>query len=216
MLKPALSLATAGLTFLCFSSPASGAAFGASWQMNELSGPMLDSSGNGNNSSSIGAGITQNGSSYHFSGIGNVLVPSSASLVPGAQPFTLTVRLHLDKIADENFVQKNTHNVGNQIKLETSGKHLHCRVAGSTGVASVWGFGASPTLLSGFHTVSCSKTDTSVTLTLDRRSWTQNIAVGNVNTKAPFTIGGKSPCLHPPTGCDYTFGSIDYVTLTSP
>src|SRR5690349_19987959 len=126
------------------------------------------------------------GSTYRCLGKGRVVVPTSASLVPGSRNFTLTARIHLTHLGDgQNFVQKNTYSQsGTQIKLETSRNHLHCRVAGNSGVASVWGWGASTTLLNGFHTLSCIKTATSVTLKLDNKSWTQNIAVGTVTTKA--------------------------------
>lgn len=183
----------------------------ANWQLNEQTGQMRDSSGNGNNSSVI-TNVARNGSYYGFAGNGRVVVPNSASLIPGSRNFTLTIRIHTTKVADENFVQKNTYSSsGTQIKLEQSGKHLHCRVAGNSGVASVWGFGAAPTLMNGWHKVSCIKTATSVTLKLDNRSWTQKIAVGTVTTNAPMTVGGKYPCKK---DCDYTYGDIDWVTYT--
>jgi hypothetical protein len=205
-------LALPALGVLAVASPAIGAgSTAANWQMNEKAGPMKDSSGNGNNSSMM-TGVTRNGSVYEFAGKGRVVVPTSASLVPGSRNFTITARIHLTKVADENFVQKNTYSQsGTQIKLETSGKHLHCRVAGNSGVASVWAWGKAPVLLNGYHTISCTKTATSVTLKLDNQSWTQNIAVGTVTTTAPMTVGGKYPCK---TDCDYTYGDIDWVTYT--
>lgn len=204
-------LALPAVGALAIASPAMAGSTAANWQMNEKTGAMKDSSGNGNNSTMM-TGVTRNGSTYHFDGKGRVVVPNSASLVPGSRNFTVTIRIHTTKVADENFVQKNTYsNSGTQIKLEQSGKHLHCRVAGNSGVASVWGFGAAPALLNGFHTVSCIKTATSVTLKLDNRSWTKKVAVGTVTTKAPMTVGGKYPCQR---DCDYSFADIDWVTYT--
>jgi len=136
-------LALPALGLLAVASPAMAAgSTAADWQMNEKTGPMKDSSGNGNNSSMM-SGVTRNGSTYHFNGTGRVVVPTSASLVPGSRNFTLTARLHLTQLGGgQNFVQKNTYSQsGTQIKLETSGNHLHCRVAGNSGVASVWGWG---------------------------------------------------------------------------
>lgn len=206
-------LALPAFGVLAVASPATAAgSTAANWQLNETTGPMKDSSGNGNNSSMM-TGVTRNGSTYHFDGKGRVVVPTSASLVPGSRNFTLTARIHLTQVGGgQNFVQKNTYSQsGTQIKLEVSGKHLHCRVAGNSGVASVWGWGTAPTLLNGFHTISCIKTATSVTLKLDNKSWTQHIAVGTITTKAPMTVGGKYPCK---TDCDFTFGDFDWVTYT--
>lgn len=205
-------LALPALGVLAVASPAMAASTAANWQMNEKTGPMKDSSGNGNNSSML-TGVTRNGSTYHFAGAGRVVVPTSASLVPGSKNFTLTARIHLTTTeGGQNFVQKNTYSQsGTQLKLEASGKHLHCRVAGNSAIASVWGWGAAPTLLNGFHTISCIKTATSVTLKLDNRSWTQQVAVGTVTTTAPMTVGGKYPCK---SDCDYTHGDIDWVTYT--
>jgi hypothetical protein len=207
-------LSLPAVALLAVTTPASAATTAASWQLNERSGQMLDSSGNGNNSASVGAGISRTGSVYAFTGKGRVVVPNAPSLIPGSRSFTITARLHLTAIADQNFVQKNTYSTsGTQLKLEASGKHLHCRVAGNSGVASVWGWNAAPTLLSGYHTISCSKTATSVTLRMDGTSWTQKISVGSVTTTAPMTIGGKYPCK---SDCDFTTGDIDWVTYTYP
>jgi hypothetical protein len=82
---------------------------------------------------------------------------------------------------------------------------------GFVDVASVWAWGKAPALLSGFHTISCTKTATSVTLKLDAKSWTQKIAVGAINNTLPVSIGGKTNCK--PAQCDFTSGSIDYATL---
>jgi hypothetical protein len=192
--------------------PASAATTAGSWQLNEKTGPAKDSSGNGNASKSIGAGITRNGATYTFTGKGSVVIPSAPILVAGSRNFTITTRVHLTKTGDENFFQKGGYNqTGTQWKLEISGNHLHCRVAGNQGVASVWAWGKAPALLSGFHTISCTKTATSVTLKLDAKSWTQKIAVGAINNTLPVSIGGKTNCK--PAQCDFTSGSIDYATL---
>lgn len=197
-------------------------AFGADWQMNETNGPMIDSSGNGNNSTIIEAGVTRDGSVYHFAR-GRVIVPSHPSTTPGSRDFTITARIHLESnTTGENWVQKNTFSQhGQQIKIENSGKHIHCRIAGSLGVASVWGFGKAAVLMNGFHTVACSKTATAVQLWLDGHLVHQQlINVGNLTTTARWSIGGKDPCLHPnkpePAGCDFLQGSLDWVTLTYP
>jgi hypothetical protein len=197
-------------------SAATVAGVGANWQMNERLGPMLDSSGNNNNSSKIMPGITRNGSGYHFSGTGSVIVPAKASLQPGARSFTISASIHLDQPGDQNFVQKGGLSAtGGQWKIEMSGTHVHCRIAGTQGAASLWAWGKYTFLHgAGFHSVTCAKTLTGVTLTVGKTVVRQAIVVGTVSTPRNVTIGGKGfGC---GTDCDYMVGTMDWATLTYP
>jgi hypothetical protein len=223
-LRFALVLVVVPVSVLALAPSASGSTtYGANWQMNEINGPMRDSSGNNNNSQTIEPGVTRDGTYYHFNR-GRVIVPSSPSDTPGLRDFTLTARIHLNTIADENYVQKGVHSlVGQQIKIENSGNHLHCRVRGSLGEASVWGFGKAPVLLNGYHTFACRKTSSAVQILLDGHLIHQvKIDVGNLTTSSVWSFGGKDPCLHPnappgsSVGCDFLQGSMDYVTLSYP
>src|SRR5688572_22897122 len=64
----------------------------ADWQMNETSGQMIDSSGNGNNGSPIS--VRRTGSKYVFNGsTSHVFVPDDDSLDPQANDITLTARV---------------------------------------------------------------------------------------------------------------------------
>jgi hypothetical protein len=188
---------------------------GANWQMNETSGRMLDSSGNHNNSTKIMPGITRDGASYHFVGTGSVIVKSSPSLQPGTRPFSISAAIHLDSWGHgQNFFQKGgLSETRGQYKIEISGKHVHCRIAGTKGVASLWLWGKYSVLHSpGFHTVTCTRTADSVTLTLGRSSVTQKVDVGSVTTPRNVTIGGKGwGC---GDDCDYLHGNIDWARLT--
>jgi hypothetical protein len=222
LLHPVVVLAVIALSVIGLTGTATASStYGADWQMNDTTGPMIDSSGNNNNSTIIEPGVMRDGSVYRFDK-GRVEVPSSPSDTPGSRDFTLTARIHLDTIVSMNYVQKNTYSLtGQEIKIENSGKHLHCRVAGSLGVASVWGFGKAPILLNGYHTVACKKTSTAVQLFLDGHLVHQVVMnVGNLTTTARWSFGGKDPCLHPgapdPAGCDFLLGSMDWVTLTYP
>jgi hypothetical protein len=61
----------------------------ADWQMNETSGQMIDSSGNGNNGSPTD--VLQTGTHYLFNGsTSRVAVPDNDSLDPGTNDITLT------------------------------------------------------------------------------------------------------------------------------
>src|SRR5205823_5033303 len=73
--------------FMVGTARADGIAYASNWQMNETSGPMIDSSGNGNHSSLIEAGVTRtDGATYHFDK-GRVEVPSSSTDTPGSRDF---------------------------------------------------------------------------------------------------------------------------------
>jgi len=209
-----IAVVGAAVTALAFTSPASATTtYGGNWQMNEKTGQMLDSSGNQNNSIRIGPGITRNGTYYHFTGLGSIIVKTSATLQPGDRDFQVAASVHLDATGDQNFIQKGglSDTLG-QWKLEISGTHAHCRIAGTTGVASIWFWGVGPQLEKGFHTFTCTKYADHVIATLDKQTKTQTIAVGTVTTPRNVTIGGKGPNCG--TDCDYTTGDIDWATLT--
>ena len=209
-----IAVAGAAVTALAFTSPASATTtYGANWQMNETKGQMLDSSGNGNNSIRIGPGITRNGSYYHFTGLGSIVVPTSSSLQPLDRNFSVAASVHLDATGDQNFVQKGgkSDTLG-QWKLEISGTHVHCRIAGTTGVASIWFWGVGPSMEKGFHTITCTKYADHVTATFDNQTKTQVVSVGTVSTPRNVTVGGKGPNCG--TDCDYTTGDIDWATLS--
>ena len=207
-------VATASMTLLQAGSAfAASGTYGANWQMNEKKGPMLDSSGNHNNSKRIMAGITRDGFSYHFSGLGSVIVPNRQSLQPGNRSFQMSARVSLDQTGDQNFFQKGglSATLG-QYKIEISGTHVHCRIAGTTGVASIWFWGVGKSMIHKYHTITCTKYPDHVTASFDKWTKTVKVAVGSVTTPRNVTIGGKgSGC---GTDCDYLTGNIDWATLT--
>jgi hypothetical protein len=202
------------LPVLVATSTASAATtYGANWQMNERGGKMLDSSGNKNNSLRIGPGITRDGRAYHFTGLGSIIVKTSSTLQPGSRSFQVAASVHLNATGDQNFVQKGglSETLG-QWKIEISGTHAHCRIAGTTGVASIWFWGVGKAMEKGYHTFTCAKYPDHVTATFDKQTKTQVIAVGTVTTPRNVTIGGKGPNCG--TDCDYLNGDIDWATLT--
>lgn len=193
--------------------------------------PMLDSSPNHENSIKIMQGITRDGSAYHFSGIGSVIVPNNPAATVGTRDFIATVQLHLDPLpvcqngaCDMNFFQKggfNDNPAFGQWKVEMSGTHVHCRIFGTGGEASVWYFGIGQKLTQGvpgtagyWHTITCSRVGDKVTLTVDGKTTknsVETVATGNVTTPRNVTIGGKGQGCG--DNCDYTRGFLNYATL---
>jgi Concanavalin A-like lectin/glucanases superfamily len=190
---------------------ASAAGFGASWQMNEKTGPAVDSSGNGNDGTLHG-GITRTGSGYRFDGSsGYVSVPNSASLNPGSGAITITVKFALNgnpspSGADYDLVRKGlSTTAGGDYKMEvlSSGAAL-CLFRGSRS-AEVRG---GTNLGSGTHTVKCVKTSSSVKLIVDGvTKASKAVSAGSISNTKPVILGAKP-------GDDWTDGLIDYVTLT--
>ena len=96
---------------------------GATWKMDELSGTtMLDSSGNGNTGRTSDVAMTASG--YTFNGSSSkVVVPSSASLNPGASDFSYSVRLQTSRVppsgTDYDLIRKGVSSTsGGEYKLE--------------------------------------------------------------------------------------------------
>jgi len=206
---------------MLLATPASAAVWGANWQMNETSGAMRDSSGNNSNSSSIGAGISRNGSSYVFAAPGGpgsrgiITVPDKANLRPGTGTFTIEARL-LPKIGDRNIVQKGTYSsTAHQWKMEIVNSSYNCIFKGSGGDQRVGNAtGVKNTVKPGvWQTVKCERTPTQIRLVVDGQvRATKNANPGSIGTSGkPVTIGGKANGCG--THCDWYVGSIDYIKV---
>lgn len=199
------------------------------YQMNDKTGQMVDSSPNHVNSIKIMPGITRNGVSYHFNGTGSVIVPNKPAAQAGLRNFKVTVQVHLDPLpactndaCSQNFFQKGgLSTTKGQWKLEMSGIHVHCRIFGSLGEASVWYFGVGKQLTTNspsyWHTLTCARIGNVVTLTVDgkkTKNSVQTVATGNVTTTRNVTLGGKGTGCG--TDCDYMRGYMNYAMLDYP
>jgi Concanavalin A-like lectin/glucanases superfamily len=192
---------------------ASATTFGASWQMNETSGTVMhDSSGNGNNGALHN--VKLNGSAYGFNGTSSyVSVPNSASLNPGTTNFRLTAAVKINKIPaannDYDIVRKGlAGTAGGDYKLEVlaTGKAF-CHMKGSSGGVSI---GAGPALSTGaFHTISCTKTATTVTLVVDGATVGKaTVTVGSISNTSGVFVGAKP-------NDDYLNGYLNQVTIST-
>lgn len=207
-----------GTLVLLMASPALAALLKvADWQMNETSGPMLDSSGNGNNGTP--EDVTQTGSEYVFNGTSSrVSVPDADSLDPGASDITLTARVQVagTSLDDDSYdiVRKGLSTTrGGDYKMEikrtsdpTIGK-LNCVFKGSSGTINRL---APRDVVDGnAHTLECAKTGNSVVARVDGQSYTKTGAAGSISNSQGILIGAKSA-----SPFDDVFeGSMDFVSI---
>ena len=189
----------------------------ADWQMNEPSGPMIDSSGNGNDGTPTD--VVQTGSTYVFDGsTSHVDVPDNDSLDPAANDITITARVKVngESLDDDSYdiVRKGlSTTAGGDYKMEikwtsdpTVGR-LHCLFKGSGGrvnrVARV------DVVDGNWHTLECSKTSDSVVARVDGRSYTKTGSAGSISSSTNVMVGAKRA-----NPFDDVFdGSMDFVSI---
>jgi len=233
-----LLVTSAPLLTLVYVAPASGATSDtvaptviAQWDMNEAPGStiLVDSSGNGFDGN-IGSAVTPNGTSQFFdlrshkSGTPVTpehldTVPNYAGISPGTRDYSVTIRLRwASALPDVNLVQKGQGSVHGW-KVESAKGHVRCQFIGSLGQATVKSIDyTSKTWADGnWHTVTCSRTATSVSETIDGQLIGQtNHVTGDITNTWPVSIAGKTKCDNVTVWCDYWSGDIDYIQITTP
>jgi hypothetical protein len=199
-------VAVAGMIVASMASPAWAVLLkAADWQMNETSGQMIDSSGNGNDGTptDVVQGVQEEDgkSTYVFNGsTSRVDVPDDDSLDPAANDITLTasVRVSGESMDDDSYdvVRKGLSTTsGGDYKMEIKGTsdptvgRLHCLFKGSGGrvnrVAPV-------DVVDGrWHTLECVKTSDSVVARVDGRSYTKAGSAGSISSSTNVLVGAK-------------------------
>jgi hypothetical protein len=190
----------------------------ADWQMNEVSGQMIDSSGNENNGDPTD--VRQTGSAYVFNGSTSyVTVPDSDSLDPAEKDITLRASVMVtDAPMDDDsydIVRKGlAGRPGGDYKMEikraadpTVGK-LHCLFKGDGGTVDKV---ARRDIVDGnWHTLECIKTSTSVVAKVDGKGGsTKAGSAGSISNPTDVMLGAKTA-----VPLDDTFdGSMDFVGI---
>ncbi len=192
---------------------------GADWQMNETSGQMIDSFGNGNNGTPTD--VRQTGSRYVFNGSTSyVAVPDSDSLDPLEKDITLRARVMLtDAPMDDDsydIVRKGlAGRPGGQYKMEikrtaadpTVGK-LNCLFEGSGGTVNK--VSRRDIVDGNWHTLECIKTADSVVVRVDgRRGSTKAGSAGSISNPTNVLVGAKTALPFD----DMFDGKMDFVSI---
>jgi hypothetical protein len=191
----------------------------ANWQMDESSGPMIDTSANNNTGSPTD--VRQTGSTYIFNGsTSRVAVPDNESLDdPGGKDIRLTASLKAaDAPMDDDsydIVRKGLHTTpGGDYKMEierfrtdpTVGR-LHCLFRGTGGLVQRVAKGD---IIDGnWHTLECIKTSSSVVARVDGKSYTSAGSAGSISNQQGVMVGAKTAA---PLE-DVFDGSMDYVSI---
>jgi hypothetical protein len=188
----------------------------ALWNMNDASGPMLDSGLAPTNNGTLSAsGIIRgvagvSGTAYSFTK-GWVTVPSEPSLNPGTAPITIRASLaptSLPTSGDFDIIRKGDYpSQLYKMELLPSGA-LFCQFKGTGGQAAA----TSTNLIApnnGFHTVVCTKTGSTVQAVVDGVVTSKSANVGSISNTAPVPIGA-----HTGGSNDFYKGVMDEVSIT--
>jgi hypothetical protein len=184
--------------------PGASAATVALWHMDETSGKTMHDSVGTNNGTLSGVTLGQPGfagAAYGFPGRPAIAsVSSGASLNPGAASFSATVHIKTSVVTRDDsadVMRKGlSTNSATLWKMELrpsstrSTERVRCYFHGTSGVVSL--YGPKNVADGAWHTVTCAKTATSVSVTQDGVTRTKRGTVGSISNSAPLTIGAKA------------------------
>lgn len=187
----------------------------ALWDMGNPS-VMVDSAGGDNNGST--RNITSAGSGlYNFNGKSSIAtVPDKANLDPGTATIRLTARVRITTVprAGQTYdiVRKGvTTSAGGDYKMEILRSSSGAAVAGCTfkDAKKVSGraYGTVNLAGTGFQTITCIKTPTSMQVIAGGQTRTSKKAIGSISNTAPVYVGGKGD------GTDFFPGVMDFVKI---
>jgi hypothetical protein len=211
----------------------------ADWELNEARGAttMQDSGPNGF-TGTIGNKVTtavstgDGGLAYSFPGPewgydpGRlVTVPDDPRLDPGTQPYAVTIRFRTTQVGP-NIVQKGqSGQTGGYWKLVLHKGWPRCHFRDGNNNTKAIGFVDGPTSLKvndgRWHTLRCERLSNGVRVTLEPGTPNEVSkfiagAIGNIDNRRPFMIGGKLDCASASVGCDYFKGQLDWIHVERP
>jgi hypothetical protein len=210
--------ALTAVALLVVAGPAQAATTVASWNMGDSGSTMADSSGRGHTGTLHHVAVQQTGNSGKGFGLSGkpsyVSVPASSDFTPGTGNFRIKLSVRFtarpsSSVGDYDLLRMGLSTTsGGDYKVEIlqSGK-AYCEFRGSGGVGGVSG---GPALSDGrWHTISCSRTDSSVVLTVDGASYTTAKRTGSITSAVTVYIGAKDG-----TGADQYTGLMDSVSIS--
>jgi hypothetical protein len=194
----------------------------AVWAMDETSGTtMADSSGNGNDGTTYNVVMTgDTGYVFHPEARSKVVVPDSPTLDPGSAGFSYSVDLQSEKVpasgTDYDVIRKGVGSTsGGEYKLEivyAKGQgRAFCLVKDAAGTSATIK-GVTNVTDGAVHTVTCTKTATSLVLQVDGlapRTRTVSTGIGSISNSSALVIGAKTPTVKSSSGDWYDGALLD-------
>jgi hypothetical protein len=214
-------LLTAGVTTALVAATAQGASAAtvtvAKWAMDDTGTTMADSSGHNHVGTLHGVTTGQpgvSGTAFGFAGKPSyVSVPSATDLNPGTATFTITLHVKFParpsgSVGDFDVLRKGLSTTdGGSYKIEILGSgHAFCDFRGSTKEGSLTGSKA--LAVNAWHTITCTRTPTSMKLTVDGSTTSKTVTTGTISNTGNLYIGAKNG-----SGGDQLTGSVDAVSL---
>ena len=201
--RAATSAVVAGAALVLVPAGAQAAAVNvAVWHMDDAGATMSDASGRQHTGSLKNVDVRQPGASGTAFGFKTkrsvVTVPSAGDLNPGTATFSVSLKVRFDArptaaVGDYDLLRKGLSSTsGGSYKVEIlrSGR-AYCNFGGTKTVAISGG----PDLADGgWHSISCTRTSTSVTLNVDGASFVRQGWTGKIAYNATLLMGAKSTC----------------------
>jgi hypothetical protein len=213
----ATTLVVGGL--LAFCGAALGSTHNALWQMEDPT-QLLDDSGNNDGTTTNITGVEGvDGNGYQFDGAGSIAtVPSSDSLNPGDADFAITVHVRFTEppsttVGDYDLIRKGLAATrGGDYKMEILPRKSNTQAKAfcffKDSSKTVGKIVKGPNLADGdWHEVVCTKSSSSVELTVDGRTYTNSVRLGSISNDEPVTIGAQT------RSADWYEGDMDEVSV---
>jgi hypothetical protein len=197
-------------------APSTAATPVAVWHMEETSGTtMVDSAGtNKGTLHSVILGVAgSSGLGYGFNGTSSyVSVPDSPTLDPVASNLTFSVSFKTTSLpakADWDLARKGTYTTAGgewKAELQPAGQ-ASCAFKGNLRYRYLQ---AGPTTLADgkWHTLTCTKTDSAIMLTIDGQTFTKTGKVGSIDNASSVIIGAYP-------GKEWFKGTLDEVSIST-
>ena len=220
-----LAIASVGMMLVLGSTAASAATVApdALWHLDETSGSSAFDAVGGHTGTihNVTLGVPGfAGTAYRFNGKSSyVSVPSDAALNPGTAPiqFTMHVRYTVTppqgSTTDYDILRKGTSSDSAQFyKAEIRpDNRAVCHFVGSKTSKNGILIHTGPTLNDGkWHTISCTKANSSISLVVDGKTFTKSGTVGSISNTGPLTLGAKPGS----TFSDFYNGDLDEVSVS--
>ena len=218
MRRTAAGAVAAGAAVLLLPGAAGAATERAHWSFEDTGSAAADSSGNGNTGTlkNLTTGVAgSTGKAFQWSSKPSyVSVPDASVLDPGTSSYSVSLKVRFtvlpsSSVGDYDLVRKglSTTSGGSwKVEIVRSGQAL-CNFRGSGGQGQLT---KGPKLDDGaWHAITCARTSSKVTLTVDGTSWSTSKSTGRISNSSAILIGAKDT-----SGHDQFTGVLDEVVIS--